>query len=204
MNLIIDIGNTRTKVAIFKKEKLLKSYPTDTFNSDDLFQLKKEYPKIKSAIVSSVKNNSNEIITLLKEQIDFVLKLNHKTILPIENLYRTPKTLGKDRIAAAVGANKLYPNKNLLVIDAGTAITYDFVNNKNQYLGGFITPGLNMRLKALNEYTDKLPLIQAGYPDDTVEGNKRIISIKGGIQFGLEGEIRRIIQHFKPLNDKLT
>ena len=195
MNLIIDIGNTRTKVAIFQNKELIKSFATDSFELVDLQELKADYPELKRCIVSSVKYKSEEPLKMLKKELDFVIELDQHTFIPIENLYETPQTLGKDRIAAAVGANMLYPNDDVLVIDAGTAITYDFVNKNKQYLGGFITPGLNMRYKALHHFTDKLPLLKPGEPE-IIWGKNTNEAIQGGIQYGLEGELQRIIQHF--------
>lgn len=201
MNLIIDIGNTRTKVAVFSNGEMVKSFPTDTFNRKDLLELTDDYP-IDAAIVSSVRFDSSDTINWLKEEIPYVLELNHTTPLPIENCYATPETLGKDRIAAAVGANKLYPKQNVLVIDAGTAITYDFVNYQNQYKGGFITPGLQMRFKALNHFTERLPLLNVNEPEN-FDGLDTNTSIKGGIQYGLEGELERIIRHFSGSQNEL-
>lgn len=195
MNLIIDIGNTRTKVAIFSKGELIKSFATDSFELVDVLELKSDYPELERAIISSVKYNSNELLKSLKTELEYVIELEQQTFIPIDNLYETPQTLGKDRIAAAVGANKVFPNQNVLVIDAGTAITYDFVNEKNQYLGGFISPGLSMRFKALNHFTDKLPLLKPGEPK-IISGKNTNEAIQGGIQYGLEGEIQRIIHYF--------
>lgn len=193
-NLVIDIGNTRTKIAIFEKSEIIVSFTTDSLTEHDITALKIDYPTINSAIISSVRNSSALIINTLKNEFEFVVELEHNTPLPIKNCYETPETLGKDRIAAAVGANFLYPQQNLLVIDAGTAITYDFVNSKNQYVGGFITPGLNMRFKALHYFTEKLPLLHTSTPDHFV-GNNTSNSIIGGIQYGLEGETERIIKY---------
>jgi type III pantothenate kinase len=103
--------------------------------------------------------------------------------------------LGKDRLAAAVGANQLFPNNNLMIIDAGTAITYDHVNEKNEYLGGFITPGLRMRFNALHQYTSKLPLLNPEF-FEAYSGLNTYESIQGGIQHGLEGEIQRMVSIF--------
>ncbi|HPR60245.1 MAG TPA: type III pantothenate kinase, partial [Prolixibacteraceae bacterium] len=143
-----------------------------------------------------------EIQQIVSQHIPYCIVLDHNTPIPIENHYQTPQTLGKDRLAAAVGANYVYPNTNLLIIDAGTAITYDFVNNSNQYKGGFITPGINMRFKALHHFTQKLPLLQAIAPQH-IEGINTELSIIGGIQYGIEGEAKQIIEHFKLGTNKL-
>ena len=201
-NLVIDIGNTRTKIAIFEKGKMVISFAIDSFSKKDFDELIADYKTIRCAIVSTVRNDSQQLINYLKEKLEFVIELDHTTPLPIQNCYETPKTLGKDRIAAAVGANKKYPNRNILIIDAGTAITYDFVNHKNDYLGGFITPGLNMRFKALHQFTDKLPLLKATSPE-YFQGNNTNSSIMGGVQLGLEGEIDRIIHHYSSAVDEL-
>lgn len=203
LNLVIDIGNTRTKIALFNQGELMISFPAVSFTPNELELLLKEYPNIERAIISSVKEKQEELLSALKNLIPFVVELDHNTLLPIENRYETPKTLGKDRIAAAVGANKLFPNQNILVIDAGTAITYDFVNEKNQYEGGFITPGLSMRFRALNHFTDRLPLLKPEIPQE-YKGNNTNNSIMGGIQYGLMGELKQMIQYFSNFNGELT
>ncbi|HOO84491.1 MAG TPA: type III pantothenate kinase [Prolixibacteraceae bacterium] len=201
-NLVIDIGNTRTKVAVFEKNRMLKSSLTDTLTNENIEQILEEFSDIENAIISSVRNNTNEIQQIVSQHIPYCIVLDHNTPIPIENHYQTPQTLGKDRLAAAVGANYVYPNTNLLIIDAGTAITYDFVNNSNQYKGGFITPGINMRFKALHHFTQKLPLLQAIAPQH-IEGINTELSIIGGIQYGIEGEAKQIIEHFKLGTNKL-
>lgn len=202
LNLIIDIGNTRTKISLFDHGKMIVNYPVDLFTANDFYILKSNYPTIENAIISSVKERPNELVNALEHELKNVIFLDHNTLIPIENCYKTPETLGKDRLAAAVGANKIYPNQNLLVIDAGTAITYDFVNEKNQYIGGFITPGLSMRFKALNHFTEKLPLLIAEPPRD-YQGDNTETSIRGGIQYGLQGEIEFIYKHLKPEKKEL-
>jgi len=202
LNLIIDIGNTRTKIALFDQCKMIVNFPVDLFSANDFYALKSNYPTIGNAIISSVKESPNELIKALKQGLRFVVVLDHNTLIPIENCYKTPETLGKDRLAAAVGANKIYPNQNLLVIDAGTAITYDFVNEQNQYTGGFITPGLTMRFNALNYFTNKLPLLKPELPRN-YEGNNTETSIRGGIQYGLQGEIDYIYNHLNPNKKEL-
>jgi len=156
INLVIDIGNSRTKIALFNQHDLMFNVPIDHLTVDHVQMLKSEYPQLTKAILSSVKPKDEELIRFLSESFDQFIELDHLTGLPIENLYETPETLGNDRLAAAVGANELFPDQNLLVIDAGTAITYDLVSEKNQFIGGNISPGLEMRFKALNQLTGKL------------------------------------------------
>lgn len=202
MNLIVDIGNTRTKVAVVNKNMIIETFIFDEFNEKEFNNVLDKHPNIEKAIVSSTKHKVNAWVEMLNKRIGYVLELDHLTPLPIQNLYETPETLGKDRLAAAVGANHLFPNQGVLVIDAGTAITYDFVNDKNQYQGGFITPGLNMRFQALNHFTDKLPYLNLSEPQNKIGVNTNL-SIKGGVSLGLEGEIERIIKFFSHSQDQL-
>lgn len=160
-----------------------------------LKMLKEEHSRLNQAILSSVKPVDAELLHYLSENFDFFIELDHQTELPIENLYETPETLGKDRLAAAVGANELFPNQNILVIDAGTAITYDLVSEKNQFVGGNISPGLQMRYKALNHFTGKLPLVS--YSNDVqLIGKNTTDAIRAGVQNGIIYEIDRTIELF--------
>ena len=157
--------------------------------------LKNEHIQLDQAILSSVKPVDEELIRFLSQNFQLFIELDHHTPLPIENLYETPETLGKDRIAAAVGANELFPGQNILIIDAGTAITYDVVSEKNEFLGGNISPGLQMRFKALNQFTGKLPLIN--YSDEfQLIGRNTEEAIRAGVQNGILYEIERTIETF--------
>ena len=169
--------------------------PMDHFTVNHARMLKEEHPQLTNAILSSVKPYDDELKIFLNNNFDLFLELDHQTALPIENLYETPETLGKDRLAAAVGANELFRDQNLLVIDAGTAITYDLVSEKNQYFGGNISPGLEMRFKALNQFTGRLPLVD--YSDDYQKfGRNTIEAIRAGVQNGLIYEIEQTIDFF--------
>lgn len=195
INLVIDIGNSRTKIALFNQNDLMFNVPIDHLTVDHLEMLKDEHPQLNKVILSSVKPNDEELISFLNENFDFFLELDNQTELPIENLYETPETLGRDRLAAAIGANELFPDQNLLVIDAGTAITYDLVSEKNQFIGGNISPGLEMRFKALNHFTGKLPLI--GYSDEFQPiGKNTIDAIRAGVQNGILYEMEQTIDLF--------
>ncbi len=157
--------------------------------------LKNEHIQLDQAILSSVKPVDEELIRFLSQNFQLFIELDHHTPLPIENLYETPETLGKDRIAAAVGANELFPGQNILIIDAGTAITYDVVSEKNEFLGGNISLGLQMRFKALNQFTGKLPLIN--YSDEfQLIGRNTEEAIRAGVQNGILYEIERTIETF--------
>jgi type III pantothenate kinase len=169
--------------------------PLDHLTAAHVKMLKEEHPQLNKAILSTVKPYEEELKRVLSDEFDLFIELDDQTKLPIENLYQTPETLGKDRLAAAVGANELFPDQNLLIIDAGTAITYDLVSEKNQYIGGNISPGLEMRFKALNHFTGKLPLV--GYKDDfEMIGRNTIDAIRAGVQNGILYEIAQTIDFF--------
>lgn len=197
MDLIIDIGNTQTKAAIFKDGKKLewKLFPGQIGISD--LKLFAKNLKIKSAILSSVADHSKDIDNFLQKKFTFI-ELSNKTPLPIKNLYQTPGTLGKDRIANAVGAHSFYPGKNVLVIDAGTCIKYDFVNAKGQYQGGAISPGIDMRFKALHQFTSQLPSIKkSSIINCPLIGKTTRDSILSGVQNGILLEITGAIKLYR-------
>jgi len=139
LNLIIDIGNTRTKAAIFSKGKIRKKVIWEKCNLKTVKPFVEKY-NITNAALSSTANVSKRVEQFLQKEY-FYIRLDHTTKLPIVNKYKTPKTLGKDRLAAVVGAYDIFPKKNSLVIDAGTCITYDFIDKKGNYHGGSIAPG---------------------------------------------------------------
>ncbi|KAA6306869.1 Type III pantothenate kinase, partial [termite gut metagenome] len=143
MNLIIDIGNTVTKIAIFDKDVLVEVFYGGNHSFDRLIEISNRY-RIEKGIVASVTDVSQEARKQIQMCADPILWLDKETRLPIVNLYKTPETLGYDRIAAVVAANNIYPGRDILVIDAGTAITYEFIDAAGQYHGGNISPGLQM------------------------------------------------------------
>ena len=196
MNLVIDIGNTRTKFSVFNRGEVLITVPVNEFLPKHIDVLQNEYPDLQKVILSAVKDYSPELKSTLQNKFRRFIELDSKTLLPIENCYKSPETLGKDRIAAVVGGFDLYPQKNLLIIDAGTAITYDILNDKGQYLGGNISPGIEMRYKALHQFTGKLPLI-AHQKFDKLFGTCTEDAIKAGVQHGVVFEVDRAIDTFK-------
>ena len=195
INLVIDIGNTRTKLALFNQHDLMFSVPIEQLTVNHLQMLKDEHIQLNQAILSSVKKVDEDLIQFLSQNFQLFIELDQHTSLPIANLYQTPETLGKDRIAAAVGANELFPGQNVLIIDAGTAITYDVVSEKNEFLGGNISPGLQMRFKALNQFTGKLPLINYSNEFQLI-GRNTEEAIRAGVQNGILYEIERTIETF--------
>jgi type III pantothenate kinase len=160
MNLCIDQGNSRIKVALFRDNgTLAKTFMYKNFSSVEMERLCSLYP-VSNSILSSVGTFDSAVVNLLAKHSKTFILFDHNTPLPIENLYDTPHTLGQDRLAAAVGASALCPQTNLLIIDVGTAITYDYVNDRGQYLGGNIAPGIKMRLHVLKQMTKRLPLVE--------------------------------------------
>ena len=160
MNLCIDQGNSRTKVALMTDEgKMMNHFIYKSFSSSDVERLFDLYD-ISDSIISSVVNIEAAIVNTLHRRSQHFVLFDHMTPVPIVNRYDTPQTLGQDRLAAAVGAKSICPDENLLIIDAGSAITYDFVSDKGEYLGGNIAPGLKMRLTMLQRMTKKLPLVE--------------------------------------------
>lgn len=196
MNLTIDVGNTRTKFSVFNKGEVLITVPVDEFLPEHIDVLQDEHPTLKSVILSTVKPISSELIKSLQNKFEKFIALDADTPLPIENCYNTKDTLGKDRIAAAVGAFDLFPGRNLLVIDAGTAITYDLVGQAGQFLGGNISPGIDMRFKALHQFTGGLPLVNQ-QEFNKLYGTSTEEAIRAGVQNGVVFEVDRAIDTFK-------
>ncbi len=194
MNLIIDIGNTRTKIAIFENGKIIKYSAFENLTPDDLEDISSGQ-EITHCIVSSVKDIDKIILEYLSSRYKLII-LDAMTPLPVKNLYETPETLGKDRIAAAVAAGFLFPGSDTLVVDAGTAITYDLILGGKTYIGGGISPGLDMRFKALNAFTGKLPLVSDINPAP-LTGSNTTDSIRSGVINGTVSEIEGIISMYR-------
>lgn len=196
MNLIVDVGNSSVKLAVFQDSKLLKSYIDSIENFFEKFQeIKKDYPQIAFSMLSSVIKDTSELEKILEKETKLYV-LNENTKLPFKNNYSSPQTLGKDRLALVAAGSLKFQNKNLLIIDAGTCITFDFKNAANEYLGGAISPGLQMRLKALNHFTAKLPLVDL---DENVPliGDSTQNSILSGVLNGVSAELDGIIDRYK-------
>lgn len=203
MNLVIDIGNTRTKFSVFNRDEVLISVPVDEITPKHIEILKNEHPDLKKAILSSVKDCPVQLRDALNQHFKIFIELNSETPLPIDNCYQTKETLGNDRIAAVTGAYDLFPNTNNLVIDAGTALTYDLINDKNQYLGGNISPGFEIRFKALHHFTGKLPLIQSA-DMNKLFGTTTEEAMRIGVQNGIFYEVDKTIDHFKEFYSNLN
>ncbi len=188
MNIVIDVGNTRAKAGIFSQEKLEEKISFDSmahlqqFLNDQSFQY---------ALISSVGIATEEIASWVKVT-EKKWMLSPSLSLPIQIHYATPETLGVDRIAAVCGAFALFPEKNCLVIDVGSCITYDVLDQKGNYYGGSISPGLEMRLKAMHTFTAKLPLVKINQHVNLIE-NSTESCLQSGALFGVLAEIEGII-----------
>lgn len=195
MNLIIDIGNTRVKAAVFEQNTIVNSCIFE--KSKIISEVKKIIKKytITDAILSSVTLISSNKLAKLQKLVSLTI-VSSTIRTPFKNLYSTPKTLGVDRIALVFGAVIKYPKQNVLIIDAGTCITFDFVNKEKQYLGGAISPGVEMRYKALHYYTSKLPSLQINKPKSFI-GNSTNESINSGVVNGVVQEIEGVINQYK-------
>jgi len=193
-NLVIDIGNTQIKLAVFKQDEMLDMA---RYNDIDIATISNtlQQHNISKTIISSVKKTSLAWEPELKAKTQ-LLKFNPGMVKSINNRYKTPQTLGADRLAAVVGAHSLYPGKSNLVIDGGTCITYDFVDADGNYFGGSISPGLNMRYNALNHYTAALPLLEANANFDNKYGDDTVSAITSGVQNGIKFELMGFIESY--------
>ena len=195
MNLIIDIGNTVAKIAVFKDKDIVEILYDSNQTLECLSDICAKYA-VEKAIVATVIDLNERVSAQLKSLPVSLLWLNEKTLLPVENLYETPETLGYDRMAAVVGAYEQFPGKDILVIDAGTCITYEFIDAAGRYHGGNISPGVQMRFRALHEFTGRLPLVlregrrlPLGSDTDT--------AMREGVLKGMEYEISGYIMAMK-------
>jgi type III pantothenate kinase len=197
--LVVDAGNTRIKVALFKNEELLEY---KAFTNNQLDKLQHALLKYKSlpGIISSVRSEKNT--TWLKNLLPKAILFSHKLDLPLKNNYATPEKLGLDRLANAVAVNHLSEN-NGLAIDVGTCIKYDFVNDSGTYLGGSISPGIELRFKAMHQFTDRLPLVSI-YEDVLPIGNNTDESLKSGVMLGIQHEINGFIERYRQQYPELT
>ncbi|MBO7120233.1 MAG: type III pantothenate kinase [Bacteroidaceae bacterium] len=206
MKLIIDIGNSVVKMVAFRDDE-----PVDEVRTEDgmLSQLESFVQKhqFRSGIVGSVRDLTAGEQDALSCLTFPLLRFSADTPIPISNRYRTPETLGSDRLAAVVGASSLKPGKDLLIIDAGTCITYEVIDARGNYWGGNIAPGMQMRLRALHEFTARLPLVDAegvvpgmGYDTETAIRS----GVLRGMKYEIEGYIKSMRSKFPNLQVFLT
>jgi type III pantothenate kinase len=195
MNLAIDVGNTRVKIAVFEKDKLVELF---VFNKTKILSEIKDILKkheISTGIMSNVASISDSKLKKIKNLVQIHI-ISSLTEVPFKNLYKTPETLGVDRIALVAGAVSQFSGHNVLVIDAGTCITFDFVNSEGEYIGGAISPGLKMRFNSLNHFTANLPLLEKDDLTDFIGKNTKE-SMNSGVINGVIQEIDGVINQYK-------
>lgn len=202
-NLIIDWGNTKVKLGIFNSEGIIQQLAFDDLNPEILANEIVHYLSM-NILLCSVTHRSDALEAHLKLNAKYFIKLSHRTPIPLKIKYLSPETLGFDRLANAVAANKLTKNNmHSLCIDAGTCLKFDFVHAELGYMGGAISLGLSMRYKALNNYTAALPLITK--PEKTaLIGRNTIECIHSGVINGMQAEIKGIVAEYCSNYNDLT
>ena len=210
MLLAVDIGNTRVKVAVFEGNTLLEQFDfSNTELQNELHFILKKYKNALDMVVASVGNILKDAFLEFECQVNIHF-ISSDFSFPFKNGYSTPNTLGIDRMILASGAVLKYPNQNRLVVDAGTCITYDFIDENDNYLGGAISPGIRLRYESLHNYTAKLPLLKLesindqGLESEKIHfiGNSTSESINSGVINGLINEIEGFISQYKAIYPK--
>lgn len=197
MDLVIDVGNTLAKLAVFDSDGYMQYRGTSSVVdlADRVKELEKLFSKIEYCLVSSVRSVGLEHLTYLEKRFK-LLYLTSELPVAFTNQYKTPKTLGVDRIALVSAVYAKYAQTNVLVIDIGTCITYDFMDAKGVYYGGAISPGVLMRYKAMHTFTEKLPLLE---PDKDVLmiGANTNQAMHSGVILGVAYEIDGFINAYR-------
>jgi type III pantothenate kinase len=203
MIIVIDIGNTSIKIAVMDHLNVYKAKRTDVSGfTGELQRLQEVYPEINEVALCNVGKFPKKLLQYLKIKFELVFEISQNIQLPFNNHYQS-LTLGNDRIALVAGALSLSnKNKPILVIDAGTCVTYDFVNEDKNYYGGAISPGLKLRYESLHNFTANLPLLEAQYVKE-MTGNSTETSIHSGVVNGLSLEIKGVIKRYKKCHNEL-
>ena len=197
MQLTLDAGNSSVKFGLFDNSVLINFGRLNYGDNLEDFLSPNKLSRVKTVIYSSVVTNP-EIKNLPKVN---TIKIDHNSKFPFQNNYKTPSSLGVDRLVACVGAHK--PGQNTLVIDAGSCITFDYVSEEFGYEGGAISPGLKMRFQSMNNFTDQLPLVSEFENHPKMLGNTTIECLKSGVVNGIKAEINSFISHFEMKNKNL-
>lgn len=189
-NLCVDFGNTNVKLSIYQEELEVYYYKDKSLSQNKIHELFEGF-NIENTIISSTRDLEDGFIQHLKSHSHLIF-LDHNTKIPIKNNYETPKTLGKDRLAAVIGAHKIFAKDTCVVVDAGTCITMDVIDNNGIYHGGNISPGIYMRRQAMHDFTDNLPLVNLSYPNSFI-GTNTEAALQNGILRGTIYEIETFI-----------
>jgi type III pantothenate kinase len=196
MILAVDVGNTRIKAAVFEGNTLLESFVfLKTALEKSIQYILEKYKNTSDIVVASVSDVEKQAFFSFENAVNIHF-VSHKDAFPFVNRYETPQTLGIDRMVLAAGATLQFPNQNRLVIDAGTCVTFDCIDENDNYLGGAISPGLRLRYESLHHYTAKLPLLTLEKPKDFI-GKSTSESIHSGVVNGLVYEIDGFVEEFK-------
>lgn len=193
-NLVVDIGNTFSKVAVFKDRQILELEVSENLSADHLAGWFQKYP-LSNAVLSTVRKDAGEPGAFLQSRCRYI-EFSTKISAGIINHYKTPSTLGLDRYAAVIGAKALLPERDCLVIDAGTCITYDFIDSKGNYWGGSISPGIGMRFRAMNTFTGRLPLIEFDESFQDEYGLDTADALLSGVNNGIFFEVKGFIEQY--------
>ncbi|MCK5468353.1 MAG: type III pantothenate kinase, partial [Cyclobacteriaceae bacterium] len=199
MNICIDIGNTKAKIGFFSNNELLEVKQNIT-DRGIIKIIKAHNPE--HVVISSVRKGIGKIVESCSKTADTIV-FDHLTPVPVKSLYKTPQTLGVDRIAAVVGAALLYKHQNCLIIDMGTCITYDLIDKSATYHGGGISPGVDMRMKAMHKFTSRLPVIAAKGQPELIGKTTKECMLSGAI-IGTQAELEGIINRYKQFFDDLA
>lgn len=194
MNLIVDIGNTLVKLAVFDGGRIVAQRCVERLHPSMLGELL-EGRRAAKAVVASTRGEADDVIETVRPYADYLLEFTSQTPVPVANAYHTPETLGRDRLAAAVGATVLFPGRNVLIVDFGTAVTIDLVTADATYRGGCISPGVQLRFGALHDHTAALPLCRPS-DEEGLQGLTTEEAVTRGVMnsvaFEIEGYIRRL------------
>ena len=197
----MDIGNTLVKLAVFDGGRIVAQHCVERLHAsmlDDLLGGR----RAAKAIVASTRGETDDVAETVRSRADYLLEFTSQTAVPIASAYRTPETLGRDRLAAAVGATVLYPGRNVLIVDFGTAVTIDLVTADNTFRGGCISPGMKTRFRALHDYTAKLPLC-APTDGESLQGLTTEEAVRLGVMNSLTFEIEGYISRMREKIDDL-
>ena len=199
MNLAIDIGNTLIKFGVFDNDNLVEVVREKTFDAVKAKRLLQKY-NVNAVAIGDVSGTNDALIKFFKNNLATTI-LDHTTPVSIKKNYETPTTLGADRLANMLGVSKIYPNRNAMVVDLGTCLKFDFINSDNQYLGGYISPGIDLRFRSLHNFTGKLPLVEFEVLQDPI-GKNTASSIRSGVYFGIRNEIIGMINYKQTQTNK--
>lgn len=199
--IVLDFGNTRMKAGVFANGELRNEIAVDRQDAESAIKELFSSSEVQDVAAVTVERNVEEMLQRLceEEEMNKPFVINHNTPMPFGNSYETPETLGMDRIVNVAGAMEMTDEYPVLVIDAGTAITYDYLDADGVYQGGGISPGISLRFRALNEFTARLPKVEAdGLPN--LVGKTTDESIKSGVVNGVLGELQEVVNKYRKLS----